>query len=136
MSAVPAMAFYGYKGSLVLQSQPGHLFDITKYITEFATGVELQPTKHIVKTRSKKARDAHVNKLMDNIHTVFDYALHPVKNWSFQLARASKHMIDEGFTKEEYLLAINYINDSWEVPLEANRFQATVLDQFLPDFKE
>ena len=130
-SAVAAQAFYGYNNSIVHQSQPGNLYDITYYVTEHAAGEELKPTKQLVKPRSPKSRKAHADKLMDNIEVIFEYAISPESNWSFQLARASKHLLDEGLTRNEYLTCINYIHERWEDGMmDPQRFQTTILDQF------
>ena len=130
-SAVSAQAFYGYKGAEVLVTKDQPLFDITSYLTEFAAGEEIKPTQQLVKNRSRQARKANVDKHLDNIETIFSYAILPESNWSFQLARASKHMRDEGFTKSEYKMAIDYIHNRWDEPLSPQRYQNTVIDQFL-----
>lgn len=128
VSFSPSHPYYGYKDSLVLTNNNGHLYDITGYMTEFAKEELVQPKPPKVQDfKTKKAREAHVNSILDNIHTVFSYVIDaPHGQGSLSLARACLHMKDEGFTATEMDMAINYLNDQWESPMPKARIQKLI----------
>ena len=130
-SANISLGYYGYQGADTLYNTDGKLFDITGYLTEYAKGEEVKPLHSIYKPKSPKARKANIDKLMDNVEQIFEYAiLAPMGQGSYQLARACLHLIDEGATKEELATVINYINSRWEYPMEQSRLDSTLIEPF------
>jgi len=135
VSFVTATPYYGYQDALVYSSDLGSLYDITEHLTAYARGEEeiKAKIKKPTKFKTEQGRSNHVNKLLDNILTELSFATNPPGGQgSFALAGASLRMIDEGFNKEEYELAINFIHDQWDSPMDKTRFQTTIVNQFLP----
>jgi hypothetical protein len=130
--------FYGYAGAEIIQQETGQLFDITEYLTGYASGEEQIALVHKPTTfKTKAGRDNHVNKIIDNAAKVFSYVIEAESGrGSFELARASLHMRDEKFTKSEYIMVMNYINQCWENPMEQGRFEKSLLDQFTPQMED
>ena len=124
----PTQPIYGYAGAKVLSNENGKLFNVTEYLTEFATEGAVVKSRPIVKHRTDKARKAHVAKMLDNVDTQFAYALNPPQGeGSYTLARAALHAIDEGVSAEELEMLINYLNNSWPYPLEQGRLERTII---------
>jgi len=128
-SYCPSQAWYGYEGAEVTLTDEGKLYDVTEYLTEFAKDEKkVQSASTITKQRSPKARKAHIDKLMDSIDKVFEYAiLAKPGEGSLMLARAAMHCADEGCTAEEMETIIRYINDCWDVPMNESRLMSTIV---------
>jgi len=124
--------YYGYKDSVILTNETGNLFDITKFLTDYAKGEDVKLDKPPVVYKTEKARKNNVNQILDNATKVFDYAINaPMGEGSISLARASLHMASESFTQSEYLMCINFIHDQWENKMGETRFKASIVDQYL-----
>jgi len=133
----PAQPMYSYSNSEVLFTKEGALFSVTDYITDYANGDTEDKT--ILKTPSKtpNERRKRVDKILNNINQIFDYAISaPMGLGSYSLARAALHMIDEEFNKAEFLMAINYIHSIWTAPMDEERFQHTIIDQYINQFPD
>ena len=134
----PAQPMYAYKDAEVLSTEDGLLFSITDYITEFATDAQVNDATSIkLKSKTPAERKRKVDKIMSNINQEFDYVISaPMGFGSWNMARASLHMLDSEFTVEEYVQVINYINSIWASPMSEERLKLTILDQFVPRFSE
>lgn len=138
VSHVTSHPFYGYADSEVFTQEEGNLYDISEYLGEFASGeTEIQSQERIRKERSPRARQAHVDKILDNIDKEFERVINaPFGEGSFRMAWASKHMRDEGFTKSEYEMTLRYLNQCWDHPMPEDRLRNTLLNQFLSQMQE
>lgn len=68
--------------------------------------------------------------LINNPFSTFSYAYEAkAGEGSLCLIRAAKHAKDLGMNKEAILSLMNDINDYWESPMEAKRFENTILNQ-------
>jgi len=90
----------------------------------------------IQKNRSPKARQNHVDKLLDNAAKEFEYAIiAPHGEGNIRLAWLAKRCIEEEFTADEYEMLLRYVISLWEFPLPEDKIQHNHLDQFKPQMK-
>jgi len=130
-----AQPWYGYQDAEVLTNTTGKLYDVTHYLTDFAKDEEAKPAinKQIAKSRSPKARKAHVDKLLDNAAKEFEYAITaPDGEGNIRLAWLANRCIEEGFTATEYEMLLRYVVDLWDYPLPEDKLQRNHIDQFAP----
>ena len=134
----PAHPYYGYANSKVLENNHGRLYDITKYLTEFAKDELVQDKPPVASSfKTEKGRSNHVNSILDNASRVFSYAIEARHGeGSLMLARACLHMITEGFTSDEMEMAIKFINSQWSSPMPDQRLYATLLDNYMPQCRD
>jgi hypothetical protein len=96
VSKNPAQPYYGYADSDTIVREQGDLYNITRFLTEYAAGEEIEPLRKIPKQRTARARKTHIESLMDNVNQVFEYAiLADHGEGSHQLARACLHLVDK-----------------------------------------
>ncbi len=128
----PVQVMYGYEGSKVLANTDEVIYNISEYMKEFTlNGSTTEAPIIYQKSTTEAQRKKKVDGIRANVHKVFGFAIRPVNAWSLQLHKASKDMAKYEFNKEEYLTIINYINSNWEIPMEANRFQTTIVNQHI-----
>ena len=133
----PAHPYYGYKNATVLLQEGGQLMDVTKYLTDYASDPEFHQQKPILQSKPKteQGRKNHVARLLDDVNKIFDYVISAEQGeGSLMMARASMHMRDEFFSKEEYTMAMNYINSLWEYPMPESRFQK-LINQYIDEMQ-
>lgn len=135
VSYSPSHPYYGYSGALTLSNNKGRLYDVTKYMTEFARGEDTlsKPLKVKPEFKTEKGRSNHVSQMLDNVDEVFQYAIEaPHGEGSLRLARMCMHCRDEGFTAEELETAVRYVNSCWESPMPDSRLEKTLLSTYMP----
>lgn len=133
----PAQPMYSYAGSEVLSTKEGNLYSVTAYITDFANGQEDEVPVLRTKSKTNAERKRRVDKILSNINQVFDYVISaPMGLGSYSLARAALHMLDEEFNKEEFRMVINYINSIWTSPMDEERIEATIINQYIDRFPD
>jgi hypothetical protein len=129
-SFIPAQPMYGYTGAEVFSQEEGILYRVSEIIAECAVIKEegIRPTE---KPKTSTARKKAVEEIMTNATKVFDYVINcPRGSGSLSMARASLHMVDVGFNQEQYLQVMNYLNSSWQAPMESQRFEK-LTNQFI-----
>ena len=133
----PAQPMYSYKDSEVFTQKEGELYDVSEYLKEFASNVETKMSVPIPKAKTPAARKTKVNKVMNDVNRVFEYAISaPNGMGSYSLARAALHMIDLEFNKEEFITTINYINSVWLNPMNQDRLDKTLVSPYLNKFQD
>jgi hypothetical protein len=135
-SSNPAQPVYAYKDSYILYKEKGELWSVKEYIADYvANKVEEPRVKSAPKTGV--ARSNHVNKLLSDVNKVFYYAIEaPIGQGNLMLARASLHMLSEGFKRDEYESTIKYINSRWSVPMNDSLLHKNIIDQYSIRFEE
>jgi hypothetical protein len=128
-SYVPIQPMYGYSGAEVFSQDEGILYRVSDILSECATikeeGIKLD------KPKTPAVRKKEVEETMANATKIFDYVINcPRGSGSLSMARASLHMADLGFHKEQYLQVMNYLNSSWTAPMESQRFEK-LTNQFI-----
>jgi hypothetical protein len=132
----PSQPMYSYLDSNVLYKEEGELWDIREYIADFKSEKKDEPNLP-VKPMTPQARKSAITKIMNDVSKVFNYAIEaPEGKGSLMLARASLHMLDLEFSKQNYLEVINYINSSWDKPMDKDRFERTIINQYISKFKD
>ena len=134
----PAQPMYSYAGSEVHYTEDGMLYSITDYMTDYANGdQETLAVSPKPRPRTKDARRKIVDNMKINVNQVFDYAISaPMGLGSYSLARAAMHMLDNHFTKKDFIEVITYINSVWTTPMDEERLNHTIIDQYLPQFSD
>ncbi len=114
-------AFYGFDGAQVFTTEEGDLFDVTDIVSDCINNKEAGiPKIDIPKTPA--AQKKQIDSVMANANKVFSYVIDcPKGTGSLSMARASLHMKDLGFTKDQYVQVINYLNSCWQNSMDSNR---------------
>ena len=113
--------FYSYPGREVLSVTDGSPIEVKEYL--LAATEQVHNQNHTITTAQAKAQ------LADPLET-FNYAFDaPFGAGSRSMIRAAYHAKDLGATREEVIQLLNDINDYWIMPLDAERFANTIINQ-------
>ena len=125
---------FGYTGAEVLSNEEGELFDVTGIITDCANE-HVEGIQTVVKPKTPAAKKKLVEEMLANANKVFEYVINcPRGTGSLSLARASLHMKDSGFNREQYIQVMKYLNSCWQNSMPDDRFDK-IVDQFSGDME-
>ena len=130
----PNQVMFGYTGAEVLSNEEGELFDVTGIITDCANE-HVEGIQTVVKPKTPAAKKKLVEEMLANANKVFEYVINcPRGTGSLSLARASLHMKDSGFNREQYIQVMKYLNSCWQNSMPDDRFDK-IVDQFSGDME-